>query len=465
MRRNEGTFPRAMTAMVNMLSASVAHAAATANTNARSQNFTRGKSMKTFSCSFFALIALAAGIAPAYATTVKTPENGAQVTSPFNLVASTQTCDSKPAVSMGYSIDHGATTVVPISFSAMVSASEGNHILHVKCWGKKVHAALLLSITVGSGDPSTTATPTFSPSTGSYSSAVSLTLSATTAGATIYYTTDGTAPSSSSTQYSGLITVDDTEVIEAIAVAPGYTASALVTANYIIDPSGSGPVIPSNALSITEVQLQPDWKVNHDPATKGSSEGTMTLVTDPTLSGKAAKFDSTFTDWGGEIYSKSYGKDPDSMNFLYDAEVWIESGSKIGNLEMDNNQVIANGDTIIYAFQCDGDHGTWDYSSNAGTREHTQVKWIHSSQACNPANWTPNEWHHIQISYSRDNDGNVIYHSVWFDGVEGPINETVNSDFALGWAHGDLMTNFQIDGLAGSGSSKLYLDDLTIYRW
>jgi hypothetical protein len=458
-----------MTAMVNMLSASVAHAAATANTNARSQIFSRGRSMKTFSCSFFALIALAAGIAPAYAITVKSPENGAKVNSPFTLVASTETCDSKAAVSMGYSIDHGPATIVPISFSATVSASNGTHTLHVKCWGKKVHEDLLMNITVGSGSPVspiTTATPTFSPSTGSYSASVSVTLTTATEDAEIYYTTDGTAPTTSSTKYSAPISVDDTEVLEAIAVAPGLNPSALNTANFIIDPtSGTGPVIPSNALSTTEIQTSPKWKHNHDPATKGSSDGTMTLVAAPTISGNTAKFDSTFEDWGGEIYSVSYDKDPDSMNFLYDAEIWIEEGSKVGNLELDNNQVIPNGDTIIYAFQCDGDHGTWDYSSNAGTREHTQVKWLHSSQPCNPADWTPNEFHHVQISYSRDNDGNVTYHSVWFDGVEAPINETVNSDFALGWAKGDLMTNFQVDGTVGNGSSKLYLDELTIYRW
>jgi hypothetical protein len=425
--------------------------------------------MKTFFCPLFALIALAAGIAPAYAITVTTPENGAQVTSPFNLVASTEICDAKRAVSMGYSIDHGPTTVVPISFSATVSASAGEHILHVKCWGKKVHEDMHLNITVGSVNPispTTTATPTFSPSTGSYSSSVSVKLTTESADAKIYYTTDGTAPTTSSTQYNSPIFVDDTEVLEAIAVAPGLNPSALNTANYIIDPStGTGPVIPSNAVSVTEIQTQPNWKHNHDPATKGDSQGTMTLVGSPTISGTTAQFDSTFENWGGEIYSKSYDKDPDSMNFLYDAEVWIEAGSKVGNLEMDNNQVVANGDTIIYAFQCDGDHGTWDYSSNVGTREHTQVRWIHSSQRCNPADWTPNEWHHIQISYSRDNDGNVTYHSVWFDGVEAPINETVNSDFALGWEHGDLMTNFQIDGTVGNGSSKLYLDDLTVYRW
>jgi hypothetical protein len=191
----------------------------------------------------------------------------------------------------------------------------------------------------------------------------------------------------------------------------------------------------------------------------------MTLVSNPSLSGNAAQFDTTFKDYGGEIYSKSYDKDPNTQNFVYDAHVWIQEGSQVGNLEMDNNQVVANGDTIIYAFQCDGDHGSWDYSANVGTRHHTKVKWIHSNQPCNPANWTTNTWHHIQISSSRDDSGNVTYNSVWFDGVEAPINETVNSDFALGWSAGDLMINFQVDGVGSKGSSTLYLDNMTIYRW
>ena len=76
--------------------------------------------MNRFLCSSFALLAI---IAPAHAITVTTPTNGAQVTSPFKLVASTSTCSSKPAVSMGYSIDSGSTTIVPTSFSASVSNS------------------------------------------------------------------------------------------------------------------------------------------------------------------------------------------------------------------------------------------------------------------------------------------------------------------------------------------------------
>jgi hypothetical protein len=126
---------------------------------------------------------------------------------------------------------------------------------------------------------------------------------------------------------------------------------------------------------------------------------------------------------------------------------------------------MANGDTVIYSFQCAGDHNTWDYGSNAGTAKNPNVKWVRSTQPCNPANWARNTWHHVQISYSRDDDGNITFNSVWLDGIEAPINATVFGAFSLGWANGDLMTNFQVDGAGSSGSSTLYLDNLTFYRW
>jgi hypothetical protein len=418
--------------------------------------------MKTFLLPFLATVT---ATVPASAMVVSAPQDGAHVTSPFSLIASAKTCDAKPAVSMGYSIDNGPTTIVSTAFSAMVTAAQGKHVVHVKCWGNHVNGDVLLDITVvpsGKTLPPAAATPAFSPAAGEYASEQLVTLSAATPGASIYYTTDGSTPTTSSTPYSGAIPVGKSEVIQAVAVAPGYTNSSLASADYVIK---SGPSIPSTATSVAEIQSLPNWKMNHDAGTQGASVGAMTLVTDPSLSGEAAKFATSFTNWGGEIYSKSYAKDPNATNFLYDAEVWIEAGSIVGNLEMDNNQVIANGDTVIYAFQCAGDSGTWDYSSNIGTPTAPIVKWLHSSQPCNPADWTPNVWHHVQISYSRDGVGNVTYNSVWLDGVEAPINETVPSAFSLGWAAGVLMTNFQVDGVGAGGSSTLYLDNLTFYRW
>ncbi len=401
---------------------------------------------------------------------VKTPLSGAQVTSPFSLIASARTCDSVPAVSMGYSIDDGQAIIVSTSFSAMTIAAEGTHVLHVKCWGRGTSDEVLQNITVLPAiaplpPPVAYATPLFSPAPGTYTSEQSVTLSAATPGATIYYTTDGSAPTTSSAQYSEAIEVGTSKLIEAIAVAPDFTISSLARADYVITQLPVGPSVPSNAITETQLQLLPNWKFNHDPGTVGSSTGALTLVTAPSLSGEAAKYDSTFTDWGGEIYSVSYATDPNAKNFLYDTKVWIEAGSKVGNLEMDNNQVIANGNTVIYAFQCDGDSNAWDYTENAGTPKEPAIRWVHSRAPCNPAEWAPNAWHHVQISYSRDDVGNVAYNSVWLDGVETPINETVPSAFTLGWAQGTLLTNFQVDGVGAGGSSTLYLDNLTIYRW
>jgi hypothetical protein len=89
----------------------------------------------------------------------------------------------------------------------------------------------------------TAATPSFSPAPGSFIGSQTVTLSDATSGAAIYYTVDGTTPTTSSTPYTGAITVAATTTIEAIAAANGYTNSAVQSGTYTINalPSAATP--------------------------------------------------------------------------------------------------------------------------------------------------------------------------------------------------------------------------------
>lgn len=230
--------------------------------------------------------------------------------------------------------------------------------------------------------------------------------------------------------------------------------------------SSSGPSVPSTATAVSSLQALANWKGTHDAGTPGTSSGKMSMVSSPAKSGNARKFATSFSNYGGERYISSFSDDFNAKNFLYDGWVFLQNtANTVANLEMDVNQVMSNGMTVIFGFQCDHWSGTWDYTANLGTPNSPKDRWVHSKAACDTKKWAQNAWHHVQVSYSRDDSGNVTYNAVWLDGVKQAIGAKVNSAFALGWAP-TLLTNFQVDGASsGSGSSTIYLDNLVLYRW
>jgi hypothetical protein len=92
----------------------------------------------------------------------------------------------------------------------------------------------------GSAPPASAAqTPAFIPAGGQYTVGhlgSGVTIADATTNAVIYYTTDGSAPTTSSTKYSGPIRVSSTTTIKAMATASGMTNSAIAMATYTIVP-------------------------------------------------------------------------------------------------------------------------------------------------------------------------------------------------------------------------------------
>ena len=89
------------------------------------------------------------------------------------------------------------------------------------------------------GQSSSIAKPVFSPVPGTYTSTQTVTLTTATEGAEIYYTTNGSNPTNSSTRYTGPITVSNTSTIKAVAYKDGMY-SVISTGDYTIDSSASG---------------------------------------------------------------------------------------------------------------------------------------------------------------------------------------------------------------------------------
>ena len=98
------------------------------------------------------------------------------------------------------------------------------------------------------------ATPAFSPAAGTYSSAQTVTISDSTSGATIYYTTNGSTPTTSSSVYSSAITVSATETLEALATHSGDTNSAVGSAAYTISTTVATPALSPGAGTYSSVQ-------------------------------------------------------------------------------------------------------------------------------------------------------------------------------------------------------------------
>jgi len=102
------------------------------------------------------------------------------------------------------------------------------------------------------------AAPVFLPGGPYISCPTKITITCSTAGASIYYTTDGTTPTSSSTHYTGAVTVSNGTTLKAIAVADNYANSDVATMSYSAPSRYNRPEVIESGTATVDGNLS-DW--------------------------------------------------------------------------------------------------------------------------------------------------------------------------------------------------------------
>jgi Legume lectin domain/Chitobiase/beta-hexosaminidase C-terminal domain len=153
------------------------------------------------------------------------------------------------------------------------------------------------------GSP-TVAAPVINPASESFTGTVSVTITDSTNGATIYYTTDGSTPTTSSLQYSGAISVSTTETISAIGSATGSLTSPVVTQSYKLQtqtlmPTFSPPAgsyATAQNVTISDATVASKIYYTTDGTTPSPGAGTTQLYFAPITVGASQTISAVATD-------------------------------------------------------------------------------------------------------------------------------------------------------------------------
>jgi N-acetylneuraminic acid mutarotase len=160
--------------------------------------------------------------------------------------------DTTPSATIYYTTNGMMPTTSSTKYTGAISVSSTETLKAIATADNYV-ASSIASATYTISPPA--ATPTFSLAVGTYSAAQTVTISDTSSNATIYYTTDGiTTPTINSTKYTGPIIVSTNETIQAIAIASGFSSSAVASATYTISPPAATPIFSLAAGTYSAVQ-------------------------------------------------------------------------------------------------------------------------------------------------------------------------------------------------------------------
>ena len=160
-------------------------------------------------------------------------------------------------------------------------AANSSYTGYVRIAETSTHKASTATSSTQTSPKLTVATPTFMPNgVSGFTGTQSVKISCATAGATIHYTTNGTAPTASSPVYSTPLSLTSTTTVKAIAVKADMNDSAIATATftkYSGGGGGGGSYTPSYTVSVDKTE---NGTITVSP--KSASKGdTVTITVKP----------------------------------------------------------------------------------------------------------------------------------------------------------------------------------------
>ena len=204
-------------------------------------------------------VAMATGYSPSPVVTATyyiTPPPSAPVISPaggtYNNPQSITLSDTGTGATFYYTTNGAAPTASSTKYTGPIPMYNGltlNVIASVPGYGLTGMSSASYTLTA--------ATPVASVAAGAYPGPQTVTLTSATTAAMIFYSTNGTIPGSSSTKYTGPISVTSSETLRFIAMATGYTVGPVVSAQYYIAPPPTTPTfsvaagVYNNAQTLT----------------------------------------------------------------------------------------------------------------------------------------------------------------------------------------------------------------------
>ncbi len=143
--------------------------------------------------------------------------------------------DSTPGAVIHYTTDGTAPTSNSPAYSAPIALAATSTINAIAIASGYTASTVATGTYTINLPPPVTATPLLTPAPGTFRAAQTITLTDATPNAVMYYTIDGTKPSSNSARYGAPFPIAATATVNAIATAAGHSASAIATGRYTIN--------------------------------------------------------------------------------------------------------------------------------------------------------------------------------------------------------------------------------------